>query len=145
MSICTGAAIISFHLKTVYLILWLSVQNWSVPTNTCYSRKLNTLGKLYWLAISPHGPSTVSSINVTIDTISTIQRLISSDQHITSNNSGSNNRNISIIVPYTKGHSERFKKTCNSLSIQVHFKGHNTIQTLFMAPRTKTTNAVKVG
>ena len=30
--------------------------------------------------------------------------------------------NISIVVPYTKGLSKRFKKTCNSLGIQAHFK-----------------------
>ena len=55
---------------------------------------------------------------------------VNSDQHNNSNNSGSNNKNISIIVPYAKGLSERFKKTCNSLGIQVHFKGNNTIWTL---------------
>ena len=33
----------------------------------------------------------------------------------------------SNIVPYTKGLSERFKKTCNSLGIQMHFIGNITI------------------
>ena len=51
------------------------------------------------------------------------------------NNNGSNIRNISIVVPYIHGLGERFKRTCNNLGIQVHFKGTNTIKTLLMAPK----------
>ena len=42
-----------------------------------------------------------------------------------------------IVVPYRRGLSEKFKKTCSSLGIQVHFKGNNTIQTIGMAPKDK--------
>ena len=51
------------------------------------------------------------------------------------NNNGSNNKNISIVVPYIHGLEERFKRTCNSLRIQVHFKWTNTIKTLLMSPK----------
>ena len=59
------------------------------------------------------------------------------DQQNNSNNTGSNNKNISIIVPYTKGLREKLKKTCNSLGIQVHFKGCNTMKTIHMDPKDK--------
>ena len=49
-----------------------------------------------------------------------------------------------IVVPYTRGLIEKFKKICNSLDIKVHFKGNNTIQTLLMGPRTRTTYVRKV-
>ena len=49
------------------------------------------------------------------------------------NNSNNNNKNISIVIPYIQGLGERFKRTCNSRGIQVHFKGTNTIKTLLMA------------
>ena len=55
--------------------------------------------------------------------------------HDNNSNSGSNNKNISIVVPYTKGLSERFKKMCNNLGIQVNFKGNNMIQILLMATK----------
>ena len=53
------------------------------------------------------------------------------------NNTRPNNKSFSIVVPYTKGLSKRFKKTCNTLGIPVHFKGSNTIYTLLMAPKDK--------
>ena len=60
------------------------------------------------------------------------------------NNNGSNNKNISIVVPYIHG-GGRFKKICNSLGIQVHFKGTNTIKTLLMAPKDRDNKLEKVG
>ena len=39
------------------------------------------------------------------------------------------------MVPYIHGLGERFKRTCNNLGIQVHFKGNNTIKTLLMASK----------
>ena len=56
-------------------------------------------------------------------------------QEMANNNSGSNNKNISIVVPYIHGLGETFKRTCNSLGIQVHFRGTNTIKTLLMSPK----------
>ena len=38
---------------------------------------------------------------------------------------------------YMQNVNERFKKTCNSLGIQLPFKGSNTICTLIMAPKNK--------
>ena len=40
-----------------------------------------------------------------------------------------------IIVPYQRGLSESFKKTCNNHEVQVYFKGGTTIKNLLMAPK----------
>ena len=53
----------------------------------------------------------------------------------TTNSTDSNNKNIYIVVPYIRGISETFKNTCNKAGIQVYFKGHNIILTLFVAPK----------
>ena len=50
-----------------------------------------------------------------------------------------------IVVPYTKGHSEKFKKTYNSLGIQVHFKGNNTLHTPLMVTKKKDNMCQKSG
>ena len=50
-----------------------------------------------------------------------------------------------MVVPYTKGLGEKFKRTCSQLEIQVHFKGNNTIKTLLMAPKDKDNKLQKVG
>ena len=55
------------------------------------------------------------------------------------------NKHISIVIPYTRGLSERFKKTCNSLGIQVNSKGRNNIFTFLMAPRDKDNICQKSG
>ena len=57
----------------------------------------------------------------------------------TSKNSNNNNqdnhtnnttkRNITLVVPYIKGISKKFKKLCKSKGIQVHFRGTNTLRT----------------
>ena len=47
----------------------------------------------------------------------------------------SNKKNIYIVLPCIRGLSEKFRNTCNKVDIQVHFKGHNTIQALLMAPK----------
>ena len=57
------------------------------------------------------------------------------DQHNDYNNKGSNNQNISVMLPYAKGLGEKFKKSCNTLGIQVYFSGNNIIRTLLMAPK----------
>ena len=69
----------------------------------------------------------------------------STTQQTDNNNSGSNNKNISIVVPYIHGLRERFKRTCINLGIQVDFRGTNTIKILLMSPpRIGTTNYRKV-
>ena len=40
-----------------------------------------------------------------------------------------------ITVPYQRGLSESFKKTCNNNGVQVSFKGGTTIKNLLMAPK----------
>ena len=40
-----------------------------------------------------------------------------------------------ITVPYQRGLSESFKRTCNNHGVQVHFKGGTTIKNLLMAPK----------
>ena len=65
------------------------------------------------------------------------------------NNNGTyiNNKkkNISIVIPYMQGLSEKFKRTCNKKGIQVHFNSSNTIKTLLMAPKDKDTKLQKSG
>ena len=60
------------------------------------------------------------------------------------NNKGSNNKDISIVVAYTKGLREKFKKTCNSMGIEVHSKATIPSEPFSWPLRTKTTNAKKV-
>ena len=60
-------------------------------------------------------------------------------------NNSSNNKNISIVVPYLQGLGKRFPGTCNNNGIQVHFKGTNTIKTLFMAPKYRDIKLQKSG
>ena len=129
--------------KTVFLIHWHSGQKCSAPINIWDKQKLNKLGKPYWLLFSPMGLNNlITKFNHKHSIYNT--QTVNSDQHDNSYNSGSNNKNISIVVPYIKVLSFRFKKTCNSLGIQVHLKGNNTIQTLLMAPRIKTINVRRV-
>ena len=40
-----------------------------------------------------------------------------------------------ITVPYQRGLSESFKRTCNNHGVQVYFKGGTTIKNLLMAPK----------
>ena len=61
------------------------------------------------------------------------------------NNNGSIIKNTSVVVPYIHGLGERFKRTCNNLGIQVHFKGSNTIKTLLMACKDRDNKLKKVG
>ena len=65
------------------------------------------------------------------------------------NNSRESNSNecndISMVIPYIQGLGEKFKRTCNKLGIQVHFKGSNTIKQLLMAPKDKDPKLAKNG
>ena len=50
---------------------------------------------------------------------------------------GNQKQNPYIVVPYYKGLSESFKRTCQKYGVQVYFKGGNTIKCLLMAPQDK--------
>ena len=65
--------------------------------------------------------------------------------HQPNNNNSSNNKNISIVVPYKQGLGERSKRTCSNKGIQVHFKGTNTTKTLLLAPEDKDNKLQKSG
>ena len=54
-----------------------------------------------------------------------------------SSNTGNQQQNPYIVVPYYKGLSESLKRTCNKYGVQVYFKGGNTIRSLLMAPKDK--------
>ena len=54
-------------------------------------------------------------------------------------------RNIHIVVSYTKGLSEFLKNICGKMRIQVHFKKENTIRNLLLAPKDKDTFTHKNG
>ena len=47
------------------------------------------------------------------------------------------NKNIYMVVPYTKGLSKSFKNFCGKVGLQVHFQGDNTIKNLPVAPKDK--------
>ena len=49
-----------------------------------------------------------------------------------------------VVVPYTKGLSESFKRICGKYGIQTYFKGNMTIKQTLMKPRTKTPRTTKV-
>ena len=51
------------------------------------------------------------------------------------NNGAWNIQKPHITVPYQRGLSESFKRTCNNHGVQVHFKGGKTIKNLLMAPK----------
>ena len=53
------------------------------------------------------------------------------------NNHKTKNYNIFLVVPYTKEHSESFKKVCSKLGIEIQIKGHNTFCTLLVAHHPK--------
>ena len=57
--------------------------------------------------------------------------------HSTTTNTDSNNKNIYIVVPYIRGLSEKFRTSATKVGIQVHCKGHNTINILLIAPKDK--------
>ena len=52
-------------------------------------------------------------------------------------NTGHQQQNPYIVVPYYKGLSESLKRTCNKYGVQVYFKGGNTFRSLLMAPKDK--------
>ena len=74
---------------------------------------------------------------------STTQTHIWSNRQQTNNNS--NNHNKFMVVPYTNGLSESFKKVCNKVVVQVHFKGNNNINNLAVVPKDKDTITQKSG
>ena len=55
------------------------------------------------------------------------------------------NKNTYMVIPYTKGLGEKFKRTCNKQGIQVHFKGTNTLKQLLMASKDKDPKLTKSG
>ena len=42
------------------------------------------------------------------------------------------NKDIFIVVPYSKGLSENFKNICGKGGVQVHFKNNNTVKDLLV-------------
>ena len=48
-----------------------------------------------------------------------------------------NKRNITIVVPFIPGTSEKLKKLCRNKGIQVQYKGTNTLRTLLSNPKDK--------
>ena len=67
------------------------------------------------------------------------------NQPISNNNTNNNNqqdnnpnkRNITLVVPYMPGISDKFKKLCRNKGMQVHYKGTNTLGTLLGNPKDK--------
>ena len=56
-----------------------------------------------------------------------------------------NKRNITLVVPFIPGTSEKFKKLCKAKGIQVHYKGTNTLRTMLGNPKDKDPKSNKSG
>ena len=72
------------------------------------------------------------------------------NNHINNNNSTNQdnnptNRNITLVVPFIPGTSEKFKRLCKAKGIQVHYKGINTLRTLLGNPKDKDPKTHKSG
>ena len=72
--------------------------------------------------------------------------------HNNNNNNNNNNqdnnptkKNITLVVPFIPGTSEKFKKLCKAKGIQVHYKGTNTLRTLLGNPKDRDPKANKTG
>ena len=63
----------------------------------------------------------------------------------TNNTNNTKNRNITIVVPYIKGTSEKLKRLCKSKGIQVDFKGTNALRTQLVNPKDKDPKLQKSG
>ena len=50
-----------------------------------------------------------------------------------------------VVIPYTQGITESFKKICGKYGIQTYFKGNTTISQVLMKPKTKTQRIRRVG
>ena len=48
-----------------------------------------------------------------------------------------------LVVPYFKGDSVRFSKICRCQGIQVHFKGRNTVCSMLVVTKMKTSSVQK--
>ena len=68
---------------------------------------------------------------------------VNNTQH--NNIATTNSRNLFLVVPYSKGLSVRFSKTCRSLGMQFTLKGSNTVYILLAAPTVKDSNVQKSG
>ena len=51
--------------------------------------------------------------------------------------------NIYMVIPYTKGMSESFKRVCKKVGVQAYFKKGNSIKDLLVAPKDKDNNINK--
>ena len=60
-------------------------------------------------------------------------------------NNNTTKRNITLVVPYIKGPSEKFKRLCKTKGIQVHFKGTNTLRTQLVNLKDKDPKTNKSG
>ena len=56
-----------------------------------------------------------------------------------------NKRNITLVVPFIPGTSEKFKILCKAKGIQVHYKGTNTLRTMLGNPKDKDPKSNKSG
>ena len=61
------------------------------------------------------------------------------------NTNNKQNKNISMVIPYIQGLTEKFKRTCNKQGFQVYFKGTYTIKQLLMATKDKDPKLLKSG
>ena len=85
------------------------------------------------------------------------QKFLSNNQpnNNTRNNSSTNqdnthtnnttNKDITLVVPYIKGISEKFKRLCKSIGIHIYFNGTNTLRIQSVNPKDKDQKIQKSG
>ena len=105
-----------------------------VCINQIYIKKRITLEKLFLDAITAHGPYIDSTPVSSKGSVNQAQNNL--HRHQTKNNS-KKTCNISIVVPFSKGLSESFKKLCDKVGVKAHYKGGNTIRNVLVALKDK--------
>ena len=70
---------------------------------------------------------------------------INNTRNNNNHNGNTTKRNITLVVPYIKGTSEKFQRLCKTKGIQVHFKGTNTLKTQLVNPTDKDPKTHKCG
>ena len=93
---------------------------------------MNKLDKLYLNVVS-HGPQAHYTSSSTIGSTPTGLRWPTTDNETTTRTE----HNIFQVVSYMRGLSERVKKTCNTLGIELHFKMQQHLSHLIIGCKTQ--------
>ena len=109
----------------MFALLWHIGHGWFAQVNQHSNKRKTTLGRHYLDAAPPMG---LNRLHTKINhRFSTNHTLLGDNRHHNNNSSdNTNDKNIFLVVPYTRAPRESFKKTCSNLGIHILFKGSNT-------------------